>query len=248
LKTSLPQAATVVKLAEESPKVQTLMLDVHLEAEPGQFVMAWLPGVDEKPFSLVRADPVMLTIARVGPFTTAVHALSEGDRLWVRGPLGRPFTLPPAGAAGPGLPLLLVGGGYGVAPLYFLADCALAAGWGVGMVIGARTAADVVFVDRFESLGVPVVVTTDDGSLGQRGVATDAAERLMGQTTFQALYACGPEPMLKAVEGLARDRELPAQLSYERYMRCGFGVCGSCTREGWLVCRDGPVRHVRRQT
>jgi dihydroorotate dehydrogenase electron transfer subunit len=95
---------------------------------------------------------------------------------------------------------------------------------------------------------VPVVVTTDDGSLGQRGVATDAAERLMGQTTFQALYACGPEPMLKAVEGLARDRELPAQLSYERYMRCGFGVCGSCTREGWLVCRDGPVRHVPRQT
>jgi dihydroorotate dehydrogenase electron transfer subunit len=109
------------------------------------------------------------------------------------------------------------------------------------MVIGARAAADVIFVERFAALSAQVVVTTDDGSLGQRGVATDAAARLLDKTAHAGLYACGPEPMLDAVARLARDRGLPAQLSYERYMRCGFGVCGSCARQGWLVCRDGPV-------
>jgi dihydroorotate dehydrogenase electron transfer subunit len=142
-------------------------------------------------------------------------------------------------------PLLLVGGGYGVAPLYFLAERAVAAGWGVGMVIGARTAADIVFAGRFAALGAQVEITTDDGSLGQQGVATDAAARLLDERDYQALYACGPEPMLEAVERLARSRSLPAQLSYERTMRFAFGVCGSCVRVGWLVCRDGPVWHVK---
>lgn len=244
MKTGLPLVARIAQAIDESPKVRTLVLDLHLEADPGQFVMAWLPGVDEKPFSLVRADPATLTVARVGPFSAAVHALGVGDRLWLRGPLGRPFTLPPAGAPGDGSRLLLVGGGYGVAPLHFLAQCARASGWSVSMVIGARTAADVIFVERFEALGARVAIATDDGSLGERGLATEVAERLLDEAGYGALYACGPEPMLEAVELLARRRALPAQLSYEGIMRCGFGVCGSCAREGWMVCRDGPVRHV----
>jgi len=248
MKTSLPQVARIVGLKDESPQVRTLVLDLNLEAEPGQFVMAWLPGVDEKPFSLVHALPLTLTVARVGPFTTAVHALGIGDRLWIRGPLGRGFTLPGSPAPDPRPSLLLVGGGYGVAPLHFLAERALAAGWGVNMVIGARTAVDVVFAERFAVLGTRVVVITDDGSLGQRGVATDAARRLLDEADCRALYACGPEPMLAAMARLARDHRLPAQLSYERYMRCGFGVCGSCAQEGWLVCRDGPVRHLSWET
>jgi dihydroorotate dehydrogenase electron transfer subunit len=231
-------------VTDESPTVRTFVLDLRLEADPGQFVMAWLPGVDEKPFSLVRADPVTLTIARVGPFTTAVHALAAGDRLWLRGPLGHGFTLPPYPISGRQSPLLLVGGGYGVAPLSFLAERALPAGWEVGVVIGARTAADVVLAARFAALGARVAVTTEDGSLGQQGVATDAAHHLLVAQDYEALYACGPEPMLEAVERLARNHRLPAQLSYERTMRCGFGVCGSCARGGWLVCRDGPVKYV----
>lgn len=240
--TSLPQVAHIVGATDESAKVRTLAFDLNLEAEPGQFVMAWLPGVDEKPFSLASADPASLTIARVGPFSTAVHALNIGDRLWLRGPLGRPFTLP--NSPTPEFPLLLIAGGYGVAPLRFLAERARSAGWGLSVVIGARTAADVVFADRFAALGARLVITTDDGSLGQKGVATDAAARLLARSSYQAIYTCGPEPMLEAVEKLARARNLPAQLSYERYMRCGFGVCGSCAREGWLVCRDGPVKQV----
>jgi dihydroorotate dehydrogenase electron transfer subunit len=245
---SLPQPARIVELVDESVKVRTFTFDLHWDAEPGQFAMVWLPGVDEKPFSLVRADPVTLTIARVGPFTEALFDLSAGDRLWLRGPLGRPFTLPVGvGSPRPGdgqAPILLVAGGYGVAPLHYLARRARAAGWEVSTVIGARTAGDVVFADRFSALGSQVFVTTDDGSLGEEGLATDAADRLLDHRDYQAIYACGPEPMLEAVARLAQRHRLPAQLSYERYMRCSFGVCGSCAREGWLVCRDGPVKYL----
>lgn len=259
--TSLPQAARIVGITDESSQVWTFTFDLRLDAGPGQFVMAWLPGVDEKPFSLVRADPITLTIARVGPFTTEVFSLNPGDRLWLRGPLGQPFTLPPhlpritqhpapspeSPIPSTQYPILLIAGGYGVAPLHFLAERALAGGWEVSTAIGARTAADVVFADRFAALGAQVVTTTDDGSLGQQGVATEAAERLLARARHGAIYACGPEPMLAAAEGLARSYRVPAQLSYERYMRCGFGVCGSCVREGWLVCRDGPVRYIHRR-
>jgi len=244
MNTSLPQMATVVDLFDESPTVRTLVLAKKMEASPGQFVMAWLPGLDEKPFSLVRADPVTLTVARVGPFSTAVHALRAGDPLWLRGPLGQPFTIPPVDSSGTASRLLLIGGGYGVAPLHFLAECARASGWVASMVIGARTAPDVIFAGRFEALGVHVAIATDDGSMGHRGVATVAAQRMLEQASYCAIYACGPEPMLDAVELLARRWGLSVQLSYERYMRCGLGVCGSCAREGWMVCSDGPVRHV----
>jgi len=245
IRTSLPTAARIVDIMEECAKVRTLVLDLSLEAEPGQFVMAWLPGADEKPFSLVRSDPVTLTIAQVGPFTTRVFALRVGDWLWVRGPLGHGFVFPPRAAYRQQGAILLLAGGYGVAPLHFLAEQALAAGWEVSAIIGARTAENVIFQQRLAALGAEVHVSTDDGTLGEQGLITEAAERLIaarGAYTFGTLYACGPEPMLAAIERLAEAHQIPAQLSYERAMRCGFGVCGSCAREGWLVCSDGPVR------
>lgn len=247
MKASLPQVARITDKTNESAKVRTLVLDLHLEAEPGQFVMVWLPGLDEKPFSLVQAEPVMLTIARVGPFSAAVHDLKVGERLWLRGPLGRPFTLPPEPPTPSQGRILLIAGGYGVAPMHFLAQRALATGWGVTVIIGARTAADVIFPARLESMGAEVAITTEDGSQGLRGLATDAAGQFLDGADYHGLYACGPEAMLDAVERLARPRGLLTQLSYEQYMRCAFGVCGSCAREGWLVCRDGPVRSVNPQ-
>ena len=243
MKPNLPQVSHITEIEDENTRVRTLTLDLHLQAEPGQFIMAWLPGLDEKPFSLVQSDPVTLTVARVGPFSSAVHRLEIGEPLWIRGPLGSAFRLPedkPSSGA-----LMLVGGGYGVAPLHFLAQRAVDAGWAASMIIGARTKSDVIFADRFRALGAKVAITTDDGTLGQQGVATDAAQQLLDQSTYRALYACGPEPMLKAIEELAQSRKLSAQLSYERHIRCGFGICGSCARGGWRVCKDGPVRQVK---
>ena len=243
--TSLPQAARIVSIADENHTIRTFVFDQRLEAEPGQFVMAWLPGIDEKPFSLVRADPVTLTICQVGPFTDEIFALKPGDQLWLRGPLGSPFTLDDRSPA-PGLraPILLIAGGYGVAPLYFLAERARAAGREVTAIIGAKKASSIVFARRTAALGARVFITTDDGSLGEQGLASEVAGRLLAQNGHQAIYACGPESMLEAVEALSRAHRMPAQLSYERYMRCGFGVCGSCSRDGWLVCSDGPVRAI----
>jgi dihydroorotate dehydrogenase electron transfer subunit len=232
----LPRAYTIAQVRVENPTVRTLVLEGSMQAAPGQFVMAWLPGLDEKPFSLSGANPLALTVARVGPFTTALHSLAAGQRIWLRGPLGRPFSLCQG-------PLMLICGGCGAAPLFFLAQVARDAGLPVHALLGARTAGGLFFQDRFAALGCVVHVATDDGSAGRLGTAVDAAISLLQSKRVPAdtLYACGPEPMLEAVYRLAHGRHLPCQLSYEAYMRCGIGVCGSCSRGGCLVCRDGPV-------
>ena len=197
-----------------------------------------------------------LTVARVGPFSTAVHALRAGDRLWLRGPLGQPFTLPPVDPSAARSPLLFVGGGYGVAPLHFLAECARLSDWTVSMVIGARTAADVIFGERFKALGVPVSITTDDGSAGMRGSATTALEAILDEdNTGVTVYASGPTPMLRRVIDLASLYEVDCQLSVERIMACGVGACHGCVlkaldEEGeptyLRACKEGPVFNSRR--
>jgi len=234
-------ACRIERVERENYRVATFTLDLALDAAPGQFVMLWLPGVEERPLSLMAGDPVTLTVARIGPFTSALHARHAGERVWVRGPYGNGFRQIKQTGTRP----LLVAGGYGVAPLLFLARDLLAAGAQPSVLIGARTARDVIFVERFEAIGVPVLVATDDGSRGTQGLAPDVAARTIESQPVSSLYACGPEPMLEGVAALARRHHLPAQLSYERKMRCAFGVCGTCVRDdGWLVCRDGPVRLV----
>jgi len=231
-------AARITEIVDENYRVKTFTLDLALPtARPGQFAMVWLPGVNERPLSLLDGSPLRFTVARVGEFTTALHTLRVGDRLWVRGPLGNGFTVR-------GQHLLLVGGGYGVAPMHYLARAALTAGAQVSVVIGARTAVDLLFLDRFAALGVPVVATTDDGSAGLPGLVTAGVERLLAAaaTPIDQLYGCGPGPMLAALERLAAQRRLPSQLSWENRMRCGIGICGTCEKEGWLVCSEGPVR------
>lgn len=233
-KGNLPRPYRIVAVEPENENTKTWVLDGRLEAEPGQFVMAWLPGIDEKPFSLAGADPVTLTVARVGPFTTALHQLRPGDRLWLRGPIGTGYALRDG-------PALLAGGGYGAAPLWFLARRARAAGQTVHVALGARTASLLVLEQRFADLGCRVRVATDDGSKGRAGLVTDLVAELLNGNEVGALYGCGPEPMLHALEALAVERGVPCQLGYEANMLCGMGVCGSCAHGERLVCRDGPV-------
>ena len=230
----LPRAYRIAEVRVENPTVRTLVLDGTVESTPGQFVMAWLPGLDEKPFSPSSITPLAITIQRVGPFTTTLHALAPGDRIWLRGPFGRGFTRCDG-------PLLLICGGCGAAPLLHLAQTARRAGRAVHAVLGARTAAGLFFQERYAALGCTVHLSTDDGSAGFKGTAIDLAGSLLARHHVDTIYACGPEPMLDAVYLLASSRALPCQLSYEAYMRCGIGVCGSCARGGCLVCRDGPV-------
>jgi len=231
----LPKAYRVAEVRVENLTVRTLVLEGTMAVAPGQFVMAWLPGLDEKPFSPSAVDPLAITVQRVGPFTTALHGLAAGDRIWLRGPMGRGFTLHTG-------PLMLICGGCGAAPLHYLAQTARRAGREVHAVLGARTGTALFFQERYAALGCAVHLATDDGSVGCRGTAIDLAASLLGnETCADAIYACGPEPMLDAVYLLAQGHRLPCQLSYEAYMRCGIGVCGSCAIGGCLVCRDGPV-------
>ncbi len=220
----------------ENPRTVSLVLDGALGCSPGQFAMLWLPGIDEKPFSIAGIDPLMFTVSRVGPFSEALHAVRPGDTLWVRGPFGRGFTAEPGRT-------LLIGGGYGAAPLAFLARALAQADpqAHVEAALGARTAADLLFVDRFGALGVPVHAATEDGSAGTAGLVTDVIRPLLAAGGFARVRACGPEGMLEEVAGICESAGVPGELSFEAYMRCGVGLCGACEHRGRLVCMDGPV-------
>ncbi len=236
---SLPQVAHIVRLENENYRTKTFTLDVHWpEAYPGQFLMAWLPGVDEKPFSLLSNDPVQISVAAVGRFSRQMHTLSSGDTVWVRGPLGHGYQ-PQSG------PMIGVAGGYGVSPLHFLAR-RLGDGRERHIIIGARTARDLLFREKFRAAGVHLHVTTDDGSAGQHGFVTVALLPLLERLPTATVYACGPKPMLEALRSLCQERNIACQLSWESYIRCGFGVCGSCAvgKDGWLACKDGPVEVI----
>ena len=236
----LPHPFPIVGISVENDYTKTLTLAGALAAEPGQFVMAWLPEVGEKPFSLAGADPIRLTVAAVGPFSRKLHGLRLGERLWLRGPLGRGYRWPAPGP--PSQRTVIVGGGYGVAPLLFLARQILGQGHAVTAVIGARSASHLLLVEAFQAAGVPVVVTTEDGSAGQMGLATDALAALLAAGALDKVYACGPTGMLRAVAGLCRTAGVPVEIGWEAQMRCGIGLCGSCEAgAGWLTCLDGPV-------
>lgn len=236
---SLPVALKVVHRIPENSRTVSLVLNGRMEAAPGQFAMLWLPGADEKPFSISRADPLEFTISRVGPFSEALAGLQPGDTLWARGPFGRGFSLEAGNT-------LLVGGGYGAAPLAFLAS-ALSAKSGSRVMeaaLGARTASDLIFLKRFAEQGVPVHVATEDGSTGTAGRVTEVVEPLLACGKFSRVRACGPEGMLEAVAAACRQAAVAAELSFEAYMRCGIGLCGACEHGGRLVCIEGPVFSV----
>lgn len=254
----LPHATRIIDIRRETPLVKTFVFDTAIDAQPGQFIMLWIPGVDEKPMSIAGMQPLTVSVARVGPATSALHAMQVGDYVGWRGPFGRPYRLETD------RPALLVAGGYGSAPLYVLAQQALAHHMDVTVAIGARAADELLYADQFEELGVRLLLSTNDGSRGVKGFVTDAikaefpggapesnvnnltsriavnphAPRLISNLT---LYACGPEPMLVALYKLCHANGWHGQLSVERYMKCGFGVCGQCALDDVLVCIDGPV-------
>jgi dihydroorotate dehydrogenase electron transfer subunit len=233
-----PRAARIAQKTMENSRTVSLILNASMPAVPGQFAMLWLPGVDEKPFSIAGRDPLTFAIAKVGPFSEALHSLGPGDTLWFRGPFGNGYSMTKGRT-------LLVGGGYGAAPLLFLAHELLAVRGKRGalpaVALGAREEADLLFVPRFRALGLETHIATEDGSAGAKGRVTDVVASLLDSGLFERLYACGPEAMLDALGSLCGSRKLPAELSHEAYMRCGIGLCGSCEHDGRLVCMDGPV-------
>ena len=233
---TVPQTVRIQDIREETRTIRTFVLDADVqEAEPGQFIMLWLPGLDEKPMSITSPSPLTVTVNRVGPFSTVLHQRRVGSRVGWRGPYGHGFSLRTD------RPALMVSGGCGVGPIYFLASRAVERGIPTTVALGSRTADDLPYVGQFQTLGVDLVLATDDGSQGYHGFVTDAILQPPTADPHPAIYACGPEAMLVAIHRLCRARGIPGQLSVERYMKCGFGICGQCAMDGLLVCLDGPV-------
>jgi len=225
----LPKIATIVSAEKENDIVTTFTLDAKLPgATPGQFIMAWLPGFDEKPFSLAGASPLKISVGARGPFSKKFCSLRKGGKVWFRGPYGRGFDLT-------GKRILLVGGGYGFAPLRYLADEAKKKGIPATAICGARNKGLLM-----KPAACKTIFTTDDGSEGIKGNAIAGMKSAFGESNFDVVYTCGPEKMMGAVAREAKSHGADCQLLLERYMKCGIGVCGHCCCGEKLVCFDGP--------
>src|SRR5215217_1947736 len=222
------------------------------QARPGQFVHL-LAGEDRsfplrRPFSIHRVErpgaalgTVEVVFDVVGAGTLALSRLRPHDVVDLLGPLGRPFTPPPAPTG-----CVLVGGGYGTAPLFFLATELRTRRCRVDFVVGAASAARLLDAMEAKRLGHSLTVTTDDGSAGRCGLVTDPLGDLLARTGAGQVYACGPMPMLAAVSRVAAAAGVPCQVAVEEQMACGTGICFSCvvpvgTGDG----ASGPTRMAR---
>ena len=239
MRLDVPQSVTIKRVFDSAESVKTFVLDISFDSQPGQFVMLWLPGVDEKPFSIARdkGGELWLTICAVGKFSTSLFEKKAGDHIGIRGPFGHGYTLLEKKN------VVLVGGGYGMAPLH---NCGLAQqqnGCSVTAITGARSAQNVLFQKECEDSGFRTLVTTDDGTAGQKGFVTFALDDLLKNEEIDMVQTCGPEKMMKAVAEMCREKEIPCEVSVERYMKCGFGVCGQCVVDGAgeRMCMEGPV-------
>ena len=235
-----PRIVEILEVKAETPTIKTFSFrdEACGKATAGQFVMTWIPGVDEVPISLSaigEGGVSTITVRQVGEATAELHRLKRGDVFGVRGPYGRGFTETKGNA-------LIVGGGMGMAPLLPLAKNLAKAKAGLACILGAKTRDELLFLDELKGLGeVEVLAATDDGSYGVKGLATDIAERVLKKRSFGVVYTCGPERMMFKVFRLAESHGVEVQASLERIMRCSVGLCGSCVIGGFRVCKDGPV-------
>ncbi|MBN2266045.1 MAG: dihydroorotate dehydrogenase electron transfer subunit [Candidatus Aminicenantes bacterium] len=226
--------------------------EIGRSARPGQFVMVKISEgttpLLRRPLGVHDADGNGIKIFfKVAGLGTGILSLKRpGDRLDLIGPLGRGFTVPAPAAV---RKAWLVGGGRGIAPLYFLARELARSGVRPVVLYGGRSLADIPLRGAFEEEGFELLASTDDGSHGFAGLVTELAARELARGRPDIIYACGPDPMMKALAGLAARHEVPAEFSLEAVMGCGVGACWGCVHrirdqngDGWVkICEEGPV-------
>ncbi|MCU0539038.1 MAG: dihydroorotate dehydrogenase electron transfer subunit [Desulfobacterales bacterium] len=226
-------------------------------ARPGQFVMLGFPeAIDpllRRPFSIHRlvaggsAGPGIEVLYKVvGHATRRLSRVAPGEPLSLLGPLGRGFQVPSGVKR-----LFCVAGGFGVAPFVFLAEWLQgrpSAPAAIELFLGGRGREDLLCTADFERLGIPVHLTTDDGSCGDQCRVTDPFAAALARERPDLVLACGPRAMLACVLGIVRAQRIACQLSIEAMMACGMGACLGCAVEGRRdpsrflhACVDGPV-------
>jgi len=226
---------------------------IAAEAAPGQFVMIKAGSAHDpllrRPFSVFEvlrdasgtATALTILSKRIGASTALLYDAHPGQHIACLGPLGRPFTLvdPPVDA-------WMVAGGVGLAPFATLAQSLRARGVRTTLFYGARRSTELFYLNVFEQLGVELVLTTEDGSLGEAGRIVAPLDRRLASWSPSAglmIYACGPEGMLAATARTAMKHNRPCQVSVERVMACGLGGCYSCVIR--MRADDGAFHHVR---
>lgn len=232
-----PVMVGVAKKEVHSSSFATLYFEASLAFKPGQFVMVWIPGIDEKPYTISfhQENQFAITIEAKGLFSQKAVSLEKGDLVGFRGPFGNGFT--PVSSPD----IAVVAGGCGMAPLAPLVEILDPT---IVLIQGARSQEFLLYPHRFKT---PRQICTDDGSQGLKGRVTDLLEqeiqtrRKQGEKKLDMVYACGPEIMMHKIFVLCETHNIPCQVSLERYMRCGFGVCGACVCSSQVVCKDGPV-------
>jgi len=256
----IQQEARILANDEVNPGVFLMAIhspEVASRAQPGQFLyLRIIEGPDplmRRPLSIFKVDAddgsVSLLFRVVGRGTLALSGLRMGESLDIIGPLGRGFSVPPRTRT-----TLVVAGGIGVAPLFFLAESLIQRGMLLHFLLGARTQAQLLCRLQLRNLGVHLMTSTDDGSEGFPGLVTQLLEKFLLQESFgpHSTFVCsaGPEPMLSQVSSLARKFGILGQISMEQQMACGVGACLGCVvacrfrgkgRRYRRVCTDGPV-------
>lgn len=234
----------ILTIAQSAPvargTVRTVLSgDTSAIIRPGQFINILLDNKYlRRPLSVcdcVKGENGSVTVIYkiVGEGTLALSRLPAGTRLDVLTGLGNGYDTAPAGESP-----LLIGGGAGVPPMYMLCRELISLGKSVQVIAGWNSADEAFYTEEFRALGAALTVVTADGTMGIKGLVTDAMKNMK----YSYIYACGPLPMLKAVDAAAVTE---GQLSFEERMGCGFGACMGCsckTKYGYKrICRDGPV-------
>ena len=221
----------ICKITDECYDTKTFEFEWDAEVRPGQFVMVWVPGVDEIPMSVSRicGKTKGITVKAIGEATKALHQMSVGDALRIRGPYGNGFDLSKKD-------VLIIGGGVGTAAVMPAIEQT-----GADAIIAARSDRDVIMDGIAEKATPNLWIATDDGSRGFHGNAVQLMKEKLASKHYSCILACGPEVMLWFTFKACQELGVECQLSLERYMKCGAGVCGCCVMDDSRVCKDGPV-------
>jgi dihydroorotate dehydrogenase electron transfer subunit len=235
----------IEEIISETPTVKTLVFKDRLSyfAKPGQFLMIWIPRIEEIPMSVMinsKEGYAAVTIRKFGVGSTGLFGRKKGDLIGLRGPYGNRFILRKKYRK-----ILIIGGGTGLVPLLRLVSFASKEKVRSTIVMGAKTKAEVFFEKITKNIirgnNCSLLVCTDDGSYGIKGTTVTLMSKLVRDESFDCVYTCGPELMMKAVLDISNQNSIPVQASLERYMKCGIGICGSCCLDSSLVCQDGTV-------
>lgn len=234
--------------------IQFVSPEIADRAQPGQFITIGVEGHNtmlRRPFSIYRvsrhgdwAGTVEIIFDLVGQGTKWLAERTKGDLVDLVGPLGTPFPIPTQNVN-----CLLVGGGYGAAPLLYLATVLQQKGFRADMIIGAKDGDRLFNIIEAKRLSATTFLVTEDGSLGEQGLVTDVMKRHIEDGRVGLVYACGPMGMLRAVSELAMANGIPVRVAVEEAMACGTGVCWTCVmpveRKGQVYnlrsCTEGPV-------